>query len=90
MKKNIYVCDNDGKPIGIKPHLSLSLNGGQSGVAIPPNTPIPGGNTPTYWRVNSIGANQLQFCSGKCAGEYLERQLVKAKEFLKGKPKSGK
>lgn len=92
MQETVYKCDNDGKIIGGKPHITLNANTGLTGIAVPPNyiivknsgkdTVINGAS----WYVHRICSGFLHFCNPKCLAQYFADMLAE----VAGPTKAGK
>jgi len=69
----MYTCDGCQKEIGDKKHISLQVNSGLSGVAMPPTKNFSG------WRVARLPLSFMHFCSAKCMSAWFGGLLIKAK-----------
>ncbi len=63
MQKSAYYCDNCKKVIGDKIHISLNMNKGLSGLAIPPDFPKNGDEVlySSNWRIISVPNGFMHF-----------------------------
>lgn len=89
MQKSAYYCDNCKKIIGDKIHISLGLNKGLSGLALPPDTMINGDEQlyQSKWYVMRVPSGFMHFhlnCIGayftKMADKYVSKKLTKVKK----------
>ena len=72
-QKTIYTCDACQKEIGEKKHISLQVNSGLSGVAMPPDKKF------LHWRIVKLPLSFMHFCSAKCMSGWFGGLLIKAK-----------
>ena len=88
MQKTTYFCDTCKRIIGDKPHISLGLNKGLSGIALPPNTEfideLPG-YLNSNWTIKKVKSGFMHFHTGECVKKYFDKLL---KEALNPKKKS--
>lgn len=63
MQKSAYYCDQCKKVIGEKHHISLCMNTGLSGIAIPPFTMFGEGDpgSPANWYVERVKSGFMHF-----------------------------
>lgn len=65
----VYKCNNDGKEIGAKTHITLTLMlSTGTGIAVP-------GKNKWEWATKRFNENFLHFHNGKCAGEWFDKQI---------------
>lgn len=71
MQTVVYKCDNDGKEIGAKPHITMQAQKSLTGIAIPPGVEYGG------WTVKQIPMGFVHFCDPKCLAAYFQKMLDK-------------
>ena len=76
MQKTVYYCDECKKNVGDKYHISLGLNKGASGIAVPPGQKEFGG-LDLSWRVERVESGFMHFCNGKCLGTFFDKMMKK-------------
>ena len=75
MQKTVYYCDQCKKIIGDNFHVSLGLNKGMSGVAIPPNLSSGEGELISgRWTIESVPSGFMHF-HGICVGPYFVKMI---------------
>lgn len=74
----VYECDQCGKEIGKKAHISIRMyhQDGATGIAVPQGT---GGKTGGWQVVRSL-PHFSHFCNGKCIGAYMDAKIKEASE----------
>lgn len=84
MQKTIYTCDDCGKPIGDKPHISMQAQKALTGIAMPPgyiDTSRVGGPMVEMpharWQVKSIPSGFMHFCNPPCLANYFRKMYEK-------------
>lgn len=88
MQQTIYACDDCGKTIGEKPHVTMSANIGLTGIALPPGyAGIEGMVSSSSWQVHRIPRGFMHFCNPACLAN-LFRKLQLEVTPLKPKPRS--
>lgn len=75
MQKTIYTCDQDGKEIGSKKHISMVFAAHQaSGIAVPPKAPQ------NNWAIkNSFNGKFMHFHNAQCLARYFSALMNKTK-----------
>ena len=89
MQETVYKCDWDKKEIGDIPHITLGLNKGLSGIAVPPRMPKNADNVQvlvgelaglkTYWHVHKVPTGFMHFCSPEHMKLYFAKLLKESK-----------
>jgi hypothetical protein len=79
MQKTIYICDQCNKPIGTNFHVSLGLNKGLSGIAVPPNLKTSDDDVmpSSHWRVEPVPSGFVHF-HVICIGKFFEKMAAKS------------
>lgn len=76
MQEVVYKCDHCKKEIGKNFHISLGLNKGLSGIAIPPLVAKDYAHSVNSWRVQSVESGFIHF-HVVCIGEYFKKMAHK-------------
>lgn len=77
MQKTIYTCDHCSKPIGTNFHISLCVNKGLSGIAVPPNLKVDTFRGPVEnWTVEGF-TNGFVHLHPVCAGPFFSAMTHK-------------
>lgn len=77
MQQTVYKCDHCKKEIGKIHHVSLMVNLGVSGIAIPPKAPS---NT---WMMRRLPSGFLHFCNPEHLSAFFKAELAGAKDKSK-------
>ncbi len=88
MQKTAYYCDCCRKAIGDKIHISLGLNKGLSGLAIPPDTYTKADEETLYasqWRIANVPSGFMHFHI-----ECIEKYFMYWKNRITAEKKHGK
>ena len=79
MQQTVYKCDHCKREIGKVPHISLMLNLGVSGVAVPPKSGGP-------WLIERLPSGFIHFCRIEHLTAFFKAELDKTKK-TKNQPK---
>lgn len=86
MQKTVYKCDQCGREIGEKPHISLVLNINHDGcgIAVPP---LKKGDKHSgrysLWTTKRFDRSFIHFCNEEHLAKYFKKKLVAATKSIK-------
>lgn len=83
MQKTVYKCDHCDQEMGDKKHISLRF-GANSGIALPPHTPMKGGQMAPMWVTEpSLSGKFVHFCDEICIKLYFMGLFGRSKAIIK-------
>ena len=76
MQKSAYYCDHCKRIIGDIAHISLQMNTGLSGIAVPPFSLFGPGDGPANWTVSKVPMGFMHFHIS-CIEKYFAKMAEK-------------